>query len=145
VTTDAGVELMREFWSLWSNEGFAELLARYDDFFTEDLEWHSPIAAMAGRSHRGRAGLERHLAELSDGFRGIRADPQVISEIAPEVLRSEVLIHGEGPSTGLGVDSPLVAFARLRDDRMCWTWASFDLAAAERVGDALVRGERVEV
>jgi hypothetical protein len=140
----APVELVREFWGLWSNEGFDELLARYDEFFTADLEWHSPVAAVAGRHHRGRAGLERHLAELDEGFRGIRADPQAIAEIAPDVVRSDVLIHGEGPSSGLTVDSPLVCFARLRDGRICWNWASFDLAVAERVGDALVLGETVE-
>ena len=134
----ANVGLVREFWSLWNDDGLTELVRRYDDFFTEDLEWHSPVATMSGREYVGRAGFERHVADLLESFVGIRADPQQIAEIAPGVVRSDVL------SSGATVDSPLVSLARLRDARMHWTWASFDLDAGERLAGALARGERVE-
>ena len=81
---------LREFWRLWRNDGFDELLARYDDFFTEDLEWHSPVARMTGRSYVGRAGLAAHLADLRESFTDIKADPTKIAEIAPDVVRSDV-------------------------------------------------------
>lgn len=140
----SSVDLVREFWGLWRNDGFDELLARYDGFFTEDLEWHSPVARMAGRSYVGRAGLAQHLADLRESFTNIKADPTTIAEIAPDAVRSDVLIHGEGPTSGVIVDAPLVALVRLREGRIYWTWASFDLAAGERMATALARGERVE-
>ena len=139
----SNVERLREFWRLWRNDGFDELLARYDDFFTEDLEWHSPVARMTGRSYVGRAGLAAHLADLRESFTDIKADPTKLAEIAPDVVRSDVLIHGEGPTSGVTVDAPLVALARLRDGLMYWTWASFDLAAAERMAAGVVGGEEV--
>lgn len=141
----SNVGLTREFWRLWNDDGFGELLSRYDDFFTEDLEWHSPITETAGRHHVGREGFELHIAELTESFVGIQADPTEIAEIAPDVVRSDVLIHGEGPTSGAIVDAPLIALARLRDGRLHWTWASFDLDAGERVAGALARGEEVEV
>ena len=52
---------------------------RYDDFFTEDLEWHSPVARMTGRSYVGRAGLAAHLADLRESFTDIKADPTKIA------------------------------------------------------------------
>ena len=114
----------REFWSLWRNDGFDELLARYEDFFTDDLEWHSPVAEMAGRTlRRARRASSAHIADLRESFTEIKADPTEIAEIAPDVVRSDVLIHGEGPTSGVAVDAPLLALGRLRDGRMCWTWA----------------------
>jgi SnoaL-like domain len=144
IPTD-NIALVWEYWSLWNDDGLTELVARFDEFFTDDLEWHSPIAAMSGRRHVGRAGFERHVADLIEGFVGIRADPQAVAEIATDVVRSDVLIHGEGPSSGVTVDAPLIALARLRDIRVYWAWASFDLEAGERLAAALARGERVEV
>ena len=137
----SNVELLREFWRLWRNDGFDELLARYDDFFTEDLEWHSPVARMTGRSYVGRAGLAAHLADLRESFTDIKADPTKIAEIAPDVVRSDVLIHGEGPTSGVTVDAPLLALGRLRDGRMCWVWASFDLGEGERMASEVAMGQ----
>jgi hypothetical protein len=141
----SGVELVREFWSLWRDDRFAELVARYDSFFTEELEWHSPVAEMAGRHVEGRAGFEGHVAELTQSFVGIQADPQRVAEIAPDLVRSDVIIHGEGPSSGVAADSPLVSFVRLRDGLIAWSWASFDLAAAERLERTLVQREGAEL
>ena len=141
MTPMTNVELLREFWTLWRNDGFDELLARYEDFFTEDLEWHSPVAELTGRCYVGRADFERHIADLRESFRHIKATPREIAEIAPDVFRSDVLIHGEGPGSGATVDSPLVALCCLRDGRMCWTWASFDLGEGERMASELAMGK----
>ena len=110
-------------------------------FFTEDLEWHSPVARMTGRSYVGRAGLAAHLADLRESFTDIKADPTKIAEIAPDVVRSDVLIHGEGPTSGVTVDAPLLALGRLRDGRICWVWASFDLAEGERMASEVAVGQ----
>ena len=142
VTSMTNVELLREFWDLWRNDGFDELLARYEDFFTDDLEWHSPVAEMAGQAlRRTRRASRRHLADLRESFTEIKADPTEIAEIAPDVVRSDVLIHGEGPTSGVAVDAPLLALGRLRDGRMCWTWASFDLGEGERMASELAMGK----
>ncbi len=143
-TAARNVDLVREFWTLFNDESFGELLSCYDDFFTEDLEWNSPVSMVAGRQVEGRAGFERHIADVNQSFVGVRADPQGIVEIAPGLVRSEVLMGGEGPSSGVSVDSPLVAFARLRGARIHWIWASFDLEAAERMAGALLGDEEIE-
>jgi ketosteroid isomerase-like protein len=140
----SNVDVVRRFWALWHDACFDELLAQYDDIFTEDLEWHSPVAEMSGRSYTGREGLARHLADLQETFTDINVDPTAIAEIAPNVVRSDVLIHAEGPTSGVTVDSPLVALARLRGGRVHWTWASFDLPAAEEMAAAVTRGEEVQ-
>jgi ketosteroid isomerase-like protein len=134
-------DVVREFWTLFNDDSFPELLSRYEDFFTEDLEWNSPVSAVAGRQVEGRAGFERHIADVAESFVGVEADPQEIIEIAPGLLRCDVLMRGEGPSSGATVDSPLVAFARLRDARIHWLWASFDLEAAERQAGVLAGDE----
>jgi ketosteroid isomerase-like protein len=139
------VELTQEFWRLWHDEGFAELLSRYDDFFTDDLEWRSPIAEMAGGHYVGREGFKRHIADLTDTFEEIHAEPVEVAEIAPDVVRSNMLMHGQGSSSGVAVDAPLIALARIRDGRICWAWGSFDLEVGERVAEAIARGEEVPV
>jgi ketosteroid isomerase-like protein len=140
-----GVELTREFWGLWNDRDLHELSRRYDEFFTEDLEWHSPITEVTGARVVGRDGFEQHLADLLDAFDEIRADAKEIVEIAPGVVRSTVWIHGTGAQSGAAIDAPLIAVARLRAGRIAWAWGSFDIEAGERVADAVARGETVAI
>jgi ketosteroid isomerase-like protein len=141
----SNTDLAREFWSLWRHDGLAELLSRYDEFFTDDLVWRSPIAEMRGEAYIGRPGLERHLADLAETFDEIRATPVEIVEIAPQVVRSRMRILGKGSASGVTVDAPFLGLARLRDARICWAWGSFDLEEGERMAAAIARGEDVEV
>ena len=115
--------LTREFWRLWNDQGLGELITRYDEFFTEDLEWHSPITAVAGAHVIGREHFERHVADLLEAFDEIRADLQEVVEVAPDVFRSAVRIHGRG----------------------AWAWGSFDTDTAERVANALAKGDEVAI
>ena len=46
--------------------------------------------------------------------------------------------------SGASIDAPMIMIARFRDGRMCWGWGSYDLAAAERIAEAIARGEAVE-
>jgi ketosteroid isomerase-like protein len=141
----SNTDLAREFWSLWRHDGLAELLSRYDEFFTEDLVWRSPIAEMRGVTYVGRAGLELHLADLTEAFDEIRATPVEIVEIAPQVVRSRMRILGKGSASGVTVDSPFLGIARLRDARICWAWGSFDVDEGERLAAAIARGEEAEI
>jgi ketosteroid isomerase-like protein len=137
--------LTREFWRLWNDQGLGELITRYDEFFTEDLEWHSPITAVAGAHVIGREHFERHVADLLEAFDEIRADLQEVVEVAPDVVRSAVRIHGRGAHSGATIDAPLIAVARLRDGRVAWAWGSFDTDTAERVANALAKGDEVAI
>jgi len=139
------VELVREFWGLWRTGGLAELGARFDEFFTDDLVWRSPVAEMKGGSFVGREGFERHVADLEEIFDEIGAVVEQITEIAPDVILSRVRIHGRGSTSGAAIDSPLVSLGRMRDGRMCWVWSSFDVEAGERAANAVVRGEELPV
>jgi hypothetical protein len=54
VPSVTSIELTKEFWRLWDDRSLGELVSRYDDFFTEDLEWRSPIAEVSGAQYVGR-------------------------------------------------------------------------------------------
>jgi ketosteroid isomerase-like protein len=139
------VELTREFWRLWNDRDLGELVSRYDEFFTEDLEWHSPIAEVTGARLIGREQFEQHIADLLDAFDEIRADLEEVVEIAPDVVRSTVWVHGRGTRSGAAIDAPLIGVARIRGGRIAWAWGSFDIDAAERVANAIAKGEEVTI
>ncbi|HEX2359033.1 MAG TPA: nuclear transport factor 2 family protein [Solirubrobacterales bacterium] len=139
------VELTREFWRLWNDRDLRELVSRYDDFFTEDLEWHSPVTEVAGGRVIGRRQFEEHVTDLLAAFDEISADLEEAVELAPDVVRSSVWIHGKGANSGAAIDSPLLAISRLRGGRVAWAWGSFDIEAAQRVADAITKGEEVAI
>jgi ketosteroid isomerase-like protein len=139
------VELSQEFWRLWNDKSLGELVSRYDDFFTDDLEWRSPVAEMSGAHYVGREAFERHIADRVDTFDEIHAEPREVVEIAPDVVRSRVWMHGRGSRSGVAVDAPLIGIARMRDGRICWAWGSFDAEAADRVAEAIARGEEAPI
>jgi ketosteroid isomerase-like protein len=139
------VELTREFWRLWNDRDLGELVSRYDEFFTEDLEWHSPITEFAGVALVGREQFEQHVADLRDAFDEIRADLEEVVELAPDVVRSNVWVHGRGAQSGVVIDARLIGVCRLRGGRIAWAWGSFDIEAAERVADAMAKGEEVAI
>jgi ketosteroid isomerase-like protein len=137
------LELTREFWRLWNDRDLRELVSRYDDFFTEDLEWHSPITEVAGGSVIGREQFEQHVTDLLDAFDVISADLKEAVELAPDVVRSSVWIHGKGVHSGAAIDAPLLAVSHLRGGRVDWAWGSFDIDAAERIANAIEEGKEV--
>jgi ketosteroid isomerase-like protein len=139
-----GIELTREFWSLWRRDRLPELVARYDEFFADDLEWHSPIVRISGTVLYGRAEFERHVEDLRDSFDEIDATLSEATEIAPDVVLSRVRIHGRGSRSGAVIDALLIGLVRIRDGRIVWAWGSFDLDAGERMASALASGEPAE-
>ena len=141
----SNVELARRFWGLWSDEGLPELIERYDEFFTDDLEWRSPIAEVSGARLLGREAFERHVADLIEAFGEIRAEPAEIAELTPDAVRCKVWVHGRGLRSGAVIDSPLISVARMREGRIAWAWGSFDLVEGERMVEAVARGERVAI
>ena len=141
----SNVERVRESLRVWNEEGLGGLVSRYDDFFTEDFEWRPAITEVTGAGYVGRAGFERYVADVQEILGDVRAQLQEVSEIAPDVVRTRTSVRAEGASSGAVIDAPAIAITRMRDGRQCWTWATYDPAAAERVAAALVRGEEVEV
>ena len=127
------VEKAREFWAMWNCEALQTLLVRYDEFFTEDLEWRSPVAEMEGRSVVGRAEFKAHIANLLETFDEIEAKLLEAEEVAPDVVRCVVQMHGRGSQSGAVTDAPLIALARFRDGRMAWAWGSFVHDEADRM------------
>jgi ketosteroid isomerase-like protein len=134
---------MRECWRGGNEEGLSGLLARYDDFFTDDFEWRPPVSQVTGARYLGRKGFEQYVADVEEGLDRVHGELEDATEIAPDVVRSRARMHGEGTGSGAVIDAPVIGIARFRDGRMCWGWGSYDPAAAERVAHALVRGEEV--
>jgi hypothetical protein len=80
-----------------------------------------------------------------DTFDEIHAEARDVVEIVPDVVRSRVWIHGKGSRSGVVIDAPMIAIARVRDGRICWAWGSFDVEAGERVTHAMERGEEAPI
>jgi len=141
----SNVEVARRFWGLWSDEGLPQLIERYDEFFTDDLEWRSPITEVSGARLLGREAFERHVADLIEAFGEIRAEPAEIAELTPDAVRCKVWVHGKGLLSGAVIDAPMLSVARMREGRIAWAWGSFDLVEGERMVEAVARGERVTI
>jgi ketosteroid isomerase-like protein len=139
------VELFREWMRVWNEEGLSGVLSRYDDFFTEDFEWRPPITEVTGARYVGREGHKEYVADVQESLGDIRAELQEVTEIAPDAVCARARMHGEGASSGAVIDATAIGIARFREGSVCWCWASYDPAAAERVAAAIVRGEEVEV
>ena len=141
----SNVEVARRFWGLWSDEGLPQLIERYDEFFTDDLEWRSPITEVSGARLLGREAFERHVADLIEAFGELRAEPAEIAELTPDAVRCKVWVHGKGLLSGAVIDAPMLSVARMREGRIAWAWGSFDLVEGERMVEAVARGERVTI
>lgn len=137
-------ELTRESWRVMQEEGVTGLRSRYDEFFTDDLEWRPPITEMSGEAYVGRAGYQRYVDDVHEILGEIYGRLEEITEIAPDAVRVRVHVQGRGTRSGASIDAPMIMIARFRDGRMCWGWGSYDLAAAERIAEAIARGEAVE-
>ena len=137
----SNVELVRRFWGLWNDERIGELVTGYDEFFTEDLRWQSPVTAVSGAWLTGRDDFDGHVAELLRSFDEVGATPEEIAEVAPDTVISRVHIHGRGVTSGVVVDAPLIAIVRMRAGRISWSWASFDLDEGERMADRVISGK----
>ena len=134
-------DLLREFWSAWSDEGVPALLERYDEFFTEDAEWCPPTREMTGTRYVGRHGIEQYAHDIGQVLSDLRGELEEIVEITPDVVRGRVRMHGEGKVSGVTLDAPMIAVARFRDGKMSLAWASYDPEAARRAEVAIVNGE----
>jgi ketosteroid isomerase-like protein len=137
------VELMQEFWRTWSEEGAEALVARYDEFFTEDAEWSPPVRELTGIRYSGRHGIERYAHDIGQVLGDLHGELEEIVEIAPDVVRARVRMRADGKVSGVELDAPMIAIARFREGRMSLAWASYDPEAAARAQEAIVRGEPV--
>jgi ketosteroid isomerase-like protein len=138
-----GVDLLREFWRTWDEKGGAGLVERYDEFFTEDAEWRPPMRELTAPRYAGREGVSQYVRDVGNVLTDLRTEIEEIEEIAPDVIRAKVHMRGHGRISGVTLDAPMIAIARLRDGRIDLAWASYDPEAAERAADAIVHGGKV--
>ena len=141
----SNVELLREFWRVWRDEGGARLIERYDEFFTEDAEWSPPMREMTATRYMGRHGIEQYVHDLGHVLTDLRGELEEVTEVAPDVVRSRVRMYGQGKVSGMTLDAPMIGIARLREGRMSLAWASYDPEAAKRAETAIVNGEPLPV
>jgi ketosteroid isomerase-like protein len=139
------VELLREFWRVWQEQGGPGLVERYDDFFTEDAEWCPPTRELTGTRCVGRHGIEQYVHDVGQVLTDLQGDLEELTEIAPDVGRSRVRMTGHGKLSGVSLDAPMIGIARLRDGRMSLAWASYDPEAAKRAETAIVNWEPLPV
>jgi ketosteroid isomerase-like protein len=137
------VELMREFWRTWAEQGGEAVLARYDEFFTEDAEWSPPVRELTGARYVGRIGLEQYAYDVNQVLGDLTGELEDVVEVTPEVARATVRMRADGKLSGVPLDATMIAIARFRGGRMCLAWASYDPDAAARAQEQIVRGESV--
>jgi ketosteroid isomerase-like protein len=141
----SNADLLREFWRTWAEEGGPGLVERYDDFFTEDAEWCPPTREMTASRYAGRHGIEQYVHDVGQVLTDLRGELEEVTEIAPDVVRSRVWMHGHGRVSGVTLDAPMIGIARLRDGRIELAWASYDPDAAQRAETAIVNQEPLPV
>jgi ketosteroid isomerase-like protein len=134
---------MTEFWRTWSEEGPEALVARYDDFFTEDAEWFPPVRELTGMRYAGRHGIEQYAHDIGQVLGDLNGELEEIVEVTPDVVRARVRMRADGKLSGVELDAPMIAIARFRDGRMELAWASYDAEAADRAQEAIVNREPV--
>jgi ketosteroid isomerase-like protein len=137
------VEVMTEFWRTWSEEGAEALVARYDEFFTEEAEWYPPVRELTGMRYAGRHGIEQYAHDIGQVLGDLHGELEEIVEVTPEVVRARVQMRADGKVSGVELDAPMIAIARFEGGRMSLAWASYDPEAADRAQEAIVCGEPV--
>jgi ketosteroid isomerase-like protein len=135
------VELMREFWRTWSEQGAEALVDRYDEFFTEDAEWFPPLRELTGTRYSGRHGIEQYAHDIGHVLGDLHGELEEAVEVTPQVVRARVRMRADGKVSGVELDAPMLAIARFEEDRMRLAWASYDADAAAKAEEAIVRGE----
>jgi len=138
-----GPELLRRFWQAWEDREGQALVERFDEFFTEDVEWRPPMRELTDPLYSGREGIEQYVSDVSHVISDLRTELEAIEEIAPDVYRATVHMQGEGKVSGVTLDAQMIAIARLRNGKIAQAWASYDPEAAERAAWAIVHGEKV--
>ena len=138
-----GADLLREFWRTWDERGGAGVVERYDEFFTEDAEWRPPMRELTAPRYTGHEGVSQYVRDLANVLTDLRTELEQIDEIAPDVFRARVHMRGHGRVSGVTLDAPMIAIARLREGRIDLAWASYDPEAAERAAEAIIHGEKV--
>jgi ketosteroid isomerase-like protein len=139
----SNVELMRELWRTWSEEGPAALIERYDEFFTDDAEWSPPVRELTGMRYSGRHGIEQYAHDIGQVLGDLHGELEEVVEVSPDVAGARVSMRADGKVSGVELDAPMIAIARFRDGRMERAWASYDAEAAARAQDAIVHREPV--
>jgi ketosteroid isomerase-like protein len=133
------VELVREFWRTYQS-GPEAVLARYDEFFTEDLRWRPPVREMVGPAYRGREGYEHYIRDLASVLEELAAELLEVTEIAPDVVRSTIEVHAHGAISRVRIDAPLYAVCRFRDGRIAIAWSSYDPKRIEQAVEEILAG-----
>jgi ketosteroid isomerase-like protein len=137
------VELMAEFWRTWTEEGAEALLARYEEFFTDDAEWWPPIRELTGTRYAGRPGFEQYSYDVNQVLDELRGEVEEMAEVSPDVVRVRARMQAAGKVRGMTLDATMIMLARFRDGRLSLAWATYDPDAAERAQEQIVRGEPV--
>ena len=90
----------------------------YAEILTPDFElFPAVIGVLEGVSFRGREGVERHFAELSDTWEEIRVVPEELRDLGDRVLLS-LRMEGRGRGSGVPVTSKQWSVIDFRDGKV---------------------------
>jgi ketosteroid isomerase-like protein len=95
----------------WRRRNFGELANIIDPAF----EFESQLAALAGESYRGYAGLEQWTREIDEQFSGVRFALEDVRDVDNQVIYTCV-VRGRGRMSGVPVDGRLFVVVTFGND-----------------------------
>jgi ketosteroid isomerase-like protein len=102
------------------------------DLMTSDFEFiPALVSVVEGDSYRGREGIERYFAEISDAWEEIRIVAEEMRDF-PDCVLVLGRIEGRGRGSGVPVDAPLGFVVDVRGGKMSRTRGYVDQGEALR-------------
>ena len=136
------VDLIRELWGIWREQGPGAILERFDEFYSADLHWHPPASDLVG-AYVGRDGYAQWMKALAETWEVFELSDDEHRELSPSAVLSTAHLHGRGAASGVELDQRMFMIVGFHDGRIHWARAWFDAAEAEAAVAAVERGEEV--
>lgn len=127
-------DLVLAAWSCWGEGGSDALLARYDQFFSEDFEWHpAMIAAIEGeRTYVGREAFAEYWREFTSVFGGVTLGRADVDDISARRVLITAPIEVEGAASGLEIGAEIAYVFDFDDGRITRGWSFMSPAEARK-------------
>ena len=128
----AEVELVARVYEAWNGEP-GSLLARYEEFFSADFEWHPAlIGAVEGdRTYVGRDAFAEYWRDFTSAFGTVRPGPARIEEAGEGRVLVIAALELEGAASRLPIGREVAYVFDVADGRIARGWSFMSPADAE--------------
>ena len=114
--SEENVEIALALVDTWNRGDREAFLALWD----EEGEFVPFRAQLEGKSYRGREGLERFVAEMTEDFEEVRFEVEEFRDAGEQVVGiGRIQLHGRG--SGIDLDVPLGVLTRVRRGKVVYS------------------------